>query len=38
MQFVYVYRFIKDIVLFYSIFDLLRISDYLGFQFYIFDQ
>ena len=38
MQFVYVYRFIKDIVLFYSIFDLLRISDYLGFRFYIFDQ
>ena len=37
MQFVFVYKFIKDTVLFYFIFDLLRISDYVVFQFYIFD-
>lgn len=37
MQFVFLYKFMKDIVRFYSMLDLFWILDYVVFQFYIFD-
>ena len=37
IQFVFVYKFVEDIVRFYSIFDILWISDYVVFEFYIFE-